>query len=108
LVRTDGVPAIGETGGKRPRGTVLSVAGEVEVLVGLKGLVDPGKEGERIARNLKKVDKDVAVLDKRLNNPKFIDKAPPEVVTEAKEQKAALLRQRARLEEALALLDELE
>ena len=65
------------------------------------------KEGERIKRSLKKVDKDVAVLDKRLNNPKFIDKAPPEVVTEAKAQKAALLRQRARLEEALALLDEL-
>ncbi len=107
LVRTDGAPEVQAPGGERPRGTVLSVAGEVEVLVGLKGLVDADKERERVERSIKKVQKDLAVLQKRLDNPKFVDKAPPEVVAEARSQREQLTEQHSRLQEALALAAEL-
>jgi valyl-tRNA synthetase len=108
LVKTDGAPVLGAPGGERPRGSVVSVAGDIEVLVGLRGLVDPAKEKERITRALKKVEKDLAVLDKRLANPHFIANAPPEVVLEVRSQKEQLERQRERLLEALALVSELE
>jgi valyl-tRNA synthetase len=108
LVKTEGVAQVTEAGGERPRGMVLNVAGEVEVLVGLKGLVDAGKEQERVERALRKTEKDIAVLDKRLQNPNFVGKAPPEVVSEAREQSEALRRQRTRLQEALAMVHELD
>jgi valyl-tRNA synthetase len=108
LVKTAGEPTVEARGGTRPRGAVLSVVGEVEVLVGLRGLVDPAHEKERIERRLKKLDKDIEGLEKRLKNPAFVDKAPPEVVTQAKADLAGLRDQKTRLQEALSLVDELE
>jgi valyl-tRNA synthetase len=108
LVKTQGEPAIEPSGGGRPPGTVMSVAGDVEVLVGLRGLVDASKEEARVEREMKKIDKDIANLQKRLDSPAFAEKAPKEVVAEAKEQLEALRRTRARLEEALALARELK
>jgi valyl-tRNA synthetase len=87
---------------------VLSVAGSVEVLVELRGLVQPEKEAERIERTLKKVAKDLAVLEKRLADPKFTNNAPAEVVKAAEEQRASLLRQQKRLEEERGLVEELK
>jgi valyl-tRNA synthetase len=108
LVGTDGSPRVAAPGGERPRGTVVSIAGDVEVLVGLAGLVDPAKEYERIDRGLKKVDKDVAVLEKRLASENFAKNAPPQVVAEARAQLEQLKRQSARLLEAKELVRELE
>jgi valyl-tRNA synthetase len=107
LVKTEGDPTIEPLGGPRPQGAVLSVVGDVEVLVGLRGLVDPGHERERIDRELKKLNKDIEGLEKRLNTPSFVDKAPPEVVTQAKADVAALKEKKQRLEEARSLIDEL-
>jgi valyl-tRNA synthetase len=106
LVKTDGEPVI-EAPGARPLGSVISVACDVEVLVGLKGLVEGPKEAERIERTLKKIEKDLAALHKRLSGVNFLSNAPPEVVAQAREQKAALERQRARLAEERGLVDEL-
>jgi valyl-tRNA synthetase len=107
LVVTEGAPQVAAPGGARKRGTVVSAAGDIEVLVGLLGLVDPKKEEERIERTLKKVEKDIDVMNKRLSNKNFVDNAPPEVVTEARAQLDQLDRQRARLIEARSLVAEL-
>jgi valyl-tRNA synthetase len=107
LVGTAGPVVIGAPGGARPAGTVLDVAGDVEVLVGLRGLVDRAKEAERVERGLKSVEKDIVVMTKRLENKNFIANAPPEVVTEARAQLAQLERRRARLLEARGLVEEL-
>ncbi len=106
LVKTDGEVIVEATGPERPRAYVLSVAGDIEVLVGLKGLIDPGKERQRIERNLKKIAKDSAGLEKRLSNPKFAENAPEEVVAEAKQQLLELKEQEQRLRQAEALVDE--
>jgi valyl-tRNA synthetase len=108
LVKVDGAPKIAEPGGARARGTVVSVAGDVEVLVGLAGLVDPNKERQRNERERKKVEKDLAVLEKRLASENFVKNAPPEVVAEARAQLEQLERQLERLIEAQALIAELE
>jgi valyl-tRNA synthetase len=106
LVGSEGT-VIAEPGAARPRGSVVSVAGEVEVLVGLRGHVDPNKERDRLERKLKKLEKDIAVLEKRLQNPSFVGSAPPEVVAEARTLLGQLERQREHLKEALAMVDEL-
>ena len=111
LVKTQGDPAFETTGDAREPGTTMSVVpsprGSIEVLVGLKGLVDPGAERARIEREQKKIEKELAALDKKLNVPGFVDRAPREVVDEARTQREALLDASARLEAALALVREL-
>jgi valyl-tRNA synthetase len=108
LVKTESAPVVAAPGGAKPRGAVVSVAGDVEVLVGLRGLVDPKKELERIKRTRAKVEKDIEVYNKRLTNANFLANAPAEVVAEVRHQKAQLERQRERLIEAEALVSELE
>src|SRR4029077_17280570 len=98
-------------GGERPKGHSMSVVrgptGAIEVLVGLKGIVDPKHERERIEREIKKCEKDLAAIAKKLSSPSFADKAPKEVVEEAHAQKKAMEEALVRLKEALALVDEL-
>jgi valyl-tRNA synthetase len=111
LVKTRGEPVVEGRGGARDAGTTVSVVthakGTVEVLVGLKGLVEKDAEVGRIDREVKKVDKDLVALDKKLASPGFVDRAPPEVVQEAHAQRAGLAEAKKRLEEARALAEEL-
>jgi valyl-tRNA synthetase len=111
LVKTRGEPLVEGRGGAREAGTTVSVVthakGTVEVLVGLKGLVEKDAELGRIDREAKKVDKDLAALDKKLGSPGFVDRAPPEVVAEAHTQRQGLLDAKKRLEEARILAGEL-
>ncbi|MCS6901829.1 MAG: valine--tRNA ligase [Myxococcales bacterium] len=107
LVRTEGTPVIEAPGGERPRGYVLDVAEDVEVLVGLVGHVDPVKEKDRIERSLKKIEKELENLQKRLSLPSFVENAPAEVVAEARTQVAALLKSKSHLEASISLVDEL-
>ena len=85
----------------------MSVAGPVEVLVGLKGLVEGAREAERVTREIKKVEKDIGVTEKKLSSPNFVDKAPPEVVAETRVNLENLKRKRVQLDDALKLADEL-
>ncbi len=111
LVRTAGDPVFEAPGGEREKGTSVSVVpsarGPIEVLVGLKGLVTKDEELVRIDRELKKGEKDLAAIDKKLSSPGFVDRAPREVVEEAKQQRAVLLESRERLVAARAIAEEL-
>ncbi|MCU0686436.1 MAG: valine--tRNA ligase [Polyangiaceae bacterium] len=108
LVKTREGVRVEASGGPRHRGHVLTIAGEVEVLVGLVGLVEGAKELARIEREKRKVEKDLAVLEKRLSQPTFVEKAPPEVVAEARALLETLKRTRDSLDEARSLAAELD
>jgi valyl-tRNA synthetase len=111
LVKSKGDPVFEGRGGSREAGTTVSIVstprGPVEVLVGLKGLVAKDDEIARIDREMKKIEKDVGVLEKRLGSAGFVDRAPPEVVEEARKQLASLVEARARLGDARKLAEEL-
>jgi valyl-tRNA synthetase len=111
LVKTAGDPVLEAPGGERDKGTAVSMVasahGPIEVRVTLKGLVDPADERARVERELKKLEKDLAALEKKLASPGFVDRAPPEVVEEARRQRTTMVDARARLEEAQKLAEEL-
>jgi valyl-tRNA synthetase len=111
LIRVDGAVGLDKPGAPRPPATVSQAVstdlGVVEVLVGLKGLVTADKERARIEREIKKVEKDLAALDKKLNGKGFMDRAPKEVVEESMALRASLIETKGRLEAARALADEL-
>jgi valyl-tRNA synthetase len=101
LAWTVGSVIVEPTKEDRPQGTVVSAVatdlGAVMVLVGLKGLVTAADEEARIDRELKKIDKDITAIDKKLGSKGFVDRAPAEVIEEARRQKAALSEARDRL-----------
>jgi valyl-tRNA synthetase len=111
LVKTKDAPVFEKSGGAREAGTTVSVvpneAGSIEVLVGLKGLVSAEEEAARIERVIKKIDKEIATLDKKLSAKGFVDRAPKEVVEEAQAQRTSFVDARARIEEAKGLIGEL-
>ena len=92
---------------ERPKGAALSVAQGVEVLVTLKGVVDADKERERVQREIKKTEKEIATLEKKLSNEKFTERAPAEVVSEARADLERLTKRRGLLDEAAKLAAEL-
>jgi len=60
-----------------------------------------------VTREIKKVEKDIAVREKKLSSPNFVDKAPSEVVAETRVNLENLKRKRVQLDDALKLADEL-
>jgi valyl-tRNA synthetase len=111
LVRTHEHPRLQPLGAAREPGATLSVIssvhGPIEVLVVLKGLVEPGSEAARIDREIKKIERDLAALDKKLASPGFAERAPKELVEEAHAQRRSLIEAKARLDGARKLIDEL-
>ncbi len=111
FVRTQGDPGFEAPSPGRERGTAVSVVatprGSIEVLVGLKGLVEPEAERGRIEREQKRIARDIAAIERKLGAPGFVGRAPKEVVDEAIAQRTALVEGKARLEAAMELAKEL-
>ena len=77
-----------------------SPLGPVGVGIPLKGIVTREKEEARIDREKKRLEKEIAVIDKKLNAKGFVDRAPKEVVEETNAQKKQLVEALARLDDA--------
>ena len=75
--------------------TVRRVVGQMRLYLPLAGIIDRGAEVTRVQRELHKLTKQLGSLEKKLGNPKFRERAAPEVVAEAEaQQRAAELRRR--------------
>jgi valyl-tRNA synthetase len=64
----------------RPEQAATLVAGEVEILLPLSGMINLEEEEKRLQKEVAKVEKDVAMFAKKLSNEAFVAKAPPEVL----------------------------
>ncbi len=88
--------------------TVEDLPGSVSALgtvyLDLSSAVDVEAEKERLSKELEKLTKAIQAGEGKLNNPSFVDKAPPQVVEGARKQ---LLETRARRDEIARLLKSL-
>ncbi|PIL18210.1 valyl-tRNA synthetase [Puniceibacterium antarcticum] len=90
-----------------PKGCVtVPVAGGTFGLP-LAGIIDVEEEKARLEKTLGKLAKEIGGLKGRLNNPKFAESAPDEVVEEARDNLNAREEEEATLKAALARLAEL-
>ncbi|PLY03865.1 MAG: valine--tRNA ligase [Desulfuromonas sp.] len=64
----------------KPEQSATQVAGDVEILLPLAGLVDIEEEEKRLKKEIAKVQKDVDFFTKKLANEKFVANAPPQVL----------------------------
>lgn len=65
---------------ERPGQAATQVAGDVEILLPLAGLVDAAEEVKRLEKEIAKVRKDVDFFRKKLSNQKFVSNAPEHVL----------------------------
>lgn len=88
-----------------PRLSASNAKGALEIVVPLEGLIDVEAEKKRLAKERQKTEKEHTGIEKRISNPKFRDKAPPEVVTEAEGQLKDLAYKLSRIDAALERLN---
>src|SRR5437588_277378 len=88
-----------------PAGGVSAVVEGTTLILRLGEVVDLGREKARLAKDLGRLDGELAKMAAKLNNPSFLSKANPEVVDEQREREADARRDRERLK---AVYDRLE
>jgi len=86
---------------KRPAASATAIAGGVECFVPLEGLVDLEAERQRLAKEIKKADEQIAFLRAKLGNREFKAKAPRDVVEREKGRLVEQREIRAKLQESL-------
>jgi valyl-tRNA synthetase len=87
-----------------PQGSLqLLVRGEVAAIP-LKGVIDLGAEKVRLEKELAKADADIARVDAKLGNEKFVANAPEEVIDEQREKREEAVGRRTKIVDALERL----
>jgi valyl-tRNA synthetase len=76
----------------RPAASAMTISQGVECFVPLEGLVDLQAERQRLAKEIKKVEEQIAFVQGKLKNREFKAKAPRDVV---EREKGRLAEQRA-------------
>jgi len=69
--------------------SATSMVGQMEILVPMAGLIDKDAELMRLSKEIDKLQKDLDRIEGKLNNPKFVDKAPADVVEKEREKQSA-------------------
>ena len=96
-----------EKGATAPASSTALV-GDLELLVPMAGLIDVAAESARLQKEIDKLDKDIARVAGKLNNPKFVDKAPEAVVNKEKERLVELQNAHSRLQQQLEEISQLQ
>jgi valyl-tRNA synthetase len=102
LARLDGM-----TEGGAPKGAITVAVEGGSFAIPLAGVIDIAEEKSRLSKTLEKLEKDLSGLRGRLNNPKFVDSAPEEIVEETREKLDLGDDEAAKLKAALSRLAEL-
>jgi valyl-tRNA synthetase len=93
---------------RAPEGAVqILVRGEVAALP-LKGVIDFAVERARLGKEMAKAEADIKRVDAKLSNEKFVANAPEELVEEEKEKREAAVARKAKIQEALERLRNVE
>ncbi len=94
--------------GERPRGAALAVVDGAEVHVPLAGLVNLTEETKRLEKEIGKVTNEMAGVQRKLGDAKFIDRAPEEVVEKERDRAAQLEEKQQSLQRSLERLRQIE
>jgi valyl-tRNA synthetase len=66
--------------------SAVALLGNLEILVPMKGLIDPIAELDRLAKQLRKAEIDLSKVEAKLGNSQFAKNAPPDVVAKDRQR----------------------
>jgi valyl-tRNA synthetase len=72
--------------------SAIALVGNLRILIPMAGLIDKQAELMRLEKEIQKLEKDLPRIEGKLNNPKFVDKAPAAVIDKEKEKLATIQR----------------
>jgi valyl-tRNA synthetase len=83
----------------------IALVGDLKILVPMAGLIDKQAELDRLSKEISKIEANLPRIEGKLNNPKFVDKAPASVIEKERTKLAGfrsqldkLLEQKAKIE----------
>lgn len=88
----------------KPDAAAVSVVGDTEAYIPLKGIIDIDKEKARLQKKISQAEKNLVNVEKTLSNKNFLQKAPQHIVQQKRELKANLETEKANLESNLSML----
>jgi len=92
---------------EEPPAAAMQLAGKLEVLVAMAGLIDKQAEQARLNKEIAKLSKEIQRLSGKLGNEKFIAKAPAAVVAKEKQKLDDTEAAMGKLADQLNKLDDL-
>lgn len=95
------------TMGDLPRDAVSFTIDEATFGLPLKEVLDIEAERKRLRKEIEKLAAEMEKLDRKLENPQFLEKAPPAVIEEQRERRKVALQAREKLEASLERLQDL-
>ncbi len=90
----------------RPPHSAFAAVDSLEVFMDLAGVVDLAAERQRLAKEIKKAEDEIAFVEGKLARPEFVGRAPAEVVERERGRLAEQRRVRAKLDESLRAIAE--
>jgi len=88
-----------------PKAAAQIVVGEATVCLPLGDLIDLQAEAARLKKEIAKAEGEMARIDKKLANEKFVANAPDEIVEAEREKRAEYAETRERLKTALSRVE---
>ncbi len=81
--------------------SIVTTVDEIILMIPTDGLIDIEAEKNRLSKELKNITNEIELIDKRLNNPSFIEKAPPKVIEDVKTKKTVFNQRKSEINKAL-------
>ncbi|HKZ46602.1 MAG TPA: valine--tRNA ligase [Thermodesulfobacteriota bacterium] len=85
----------------RPENCATAVAGNIEIFVPLKGLINFEEEEKRLKKDIEKIERELLAVERKISNKEFIEKAPKEVIEKDKARLEELLQKKMKLEQGV-------
>ena len=80
---------------------IVTTIENITLMLPLEGLIDVNEEQNRLNKELKNINLEIDIINKRLNNPMFIEKAPSNVINEVKTKQSIYTQRKFEIEKAL-------
>jgi valyl-tRNA synthetase len=93
---------------ERPKSSATAVVGGATLFVPLEGIIDFGKEAQRLEKEINKLVNELTTVAKKLENDSFLSKAPEDVVQQAKAKHALLQEKQQKLQLNLNKIKQIE
>jgi valyl-tRNA synthetase len=100
--RVESVRAL--AGNEEAPASATALLGNMRLLVPMAGIIDIDAERARLGKLHERANSDLERVRAKLDNPDFVNNAPPDVVTKARQQLAVLELQISQLDEQLCRL----
>ncbi|RYZ40055.1 MAG: valine--tRNA ligase, partial [Myxococcaceae bacterium] len=91
---------VGPPGAKPPQAAAF-VSGNLEIYVPLAGLVDLDAERDRLKKEIARAEQELTSVQRKLDNPSFVARAPPDVVAKDQARVAELQERTVKLQDHL-------